>query len=160
MGECSHSTSHIIYHYVLLSPFNVWGQWLSWRNRIGGAMVSVLAFCVILRWFEHWRSQITMILVFAASPLSPHIKEYEQWMFPRNEDSVSEGSYIFTHGLLFQWASTLHIQLSVFFYYKTHIITIHLIKYKLFSLSWFCVKSSFNNMAYQRSCSLSISQFK
>jgi hypothetical protein len=31
----------------------------------------------------------------------------------RNQNNVSEWSDIFTHGLLFQWASTIKIQLSV-----------------------------------------------
>ena len=46
------------------------------------------------------------------------IKKWLAW----NEDDVSETSEISTHGLMFQWTSTIKIQISLLIYYKTDII--------------------------------------
>ena len=55
----------------------------------------------------------------------------------RNQDNVSEWGDMSIRGLLFQWTSTIKIQLSVLVYYKTNIIIISL-KINLLSLwcSW------------------------
>ena len=45
----------------------------------------------------------------------------KDWL-ARNEDNGSKWSNMSTHGLLFQWSSTIKIQLSVLVYYKTNII--------------------------------------
>jgi hypothetical protein len=59
----------------------------------------------------------------------------------RNPPRVSKWSDISTSGLLFQWASTIIIQLSILVLYKADIFIIIIISSKchLF-LSWYCWK--------------------
>ena len=59
---------------------------------------------------------------------------------------MSEGDDIFTRGLLFQWASSMHIKLSKYVYYKAAIISISS-KWNVLSL-WYsckCVHLTLNN---------------
>ena len=79
----------------------------SWRNnRTGGVMVSVLSSCVVDHGFE---------------PLSGQNKDYEINIFCfsamhaslRRKNNVSKWGDMSIRGVLFQWASTKQIQLSV-----------------------------------------------
>ena len=85
------------------------------KHRIGGVMVRVLTSSAIDRGFEP-RSGKTKdykigICCFSAKHAALRRKS-KDW-FARNQNNVSEWSDIFTRGLLFQWASTITIQLSV-----------------------------------------------
>jgi hypothetical protein len=50
-------------------------------------------------------------------------RKSKDWL-ARNQNNVSEWSDMSTRGLLFQWTSTINIQLSVLVYYKADIIII------------------------------------
>ena len=90
-----------------------------------------------------------MKLVFVASPLtSKHIalrRKSKNWL-ARNQDNVSEWSYMSTRRLLFQWANTIKIQPSVLVYDKANLIIISL-KINLFSpwCSWKIAELALNN---------------
>jgi hypothetical protein len=82
-------------------------------NRIGGVMVSMLASSVVDCRFEP-RSGKTKdytigICCFSAKHAAFRRKS-KDW-FARNQDNVSEWRDMSTRGLLFQWASTINIQL-------------------------------------------------
>ena len=64
-------------------------------------------------------------------------RKSKDWL-DRNQNNVSELSDIPTRGLLFQWASTIQIQLNMLVYYKADLITISL-KINLFS-PWYIWK--------------------
>ena len=84
-------------------------------NRVGGVMVSVLASSAIDRGFEprsgqtkHYKIGICCFSVKHAALR----RKSKDWL-SRNQNNVSEWSDMSTHGLLFQWASTIKFQLSV-----------------------------------------------
>jgi hypothetical protein len=74
-------------------------------------------------------------------------RKSKDW-FARNQVNVSEWSHMSTHGLLFQWASTIKIQLSVLVYYKADLIIISL-KINLFwpwyTCSWKIAELALHN---------------
>jgi len=78
-------------------------------------MVSVLALSVVDRGFEQQSGQTKDykigICCFSAkhAALRRKSKDWLAW----NQNNVSEWSDMFTRRLLFQWASTIKIQLSV-----------------------------------------------
>ena len=84
-------------------------------NRIGGVMVSVLSSSTVDRGFES-RSRQTKdykigICCFSAKHAALR-KKSKDWL-ARNQINVSAWSDMSNRGLLFQWASTIKIQLSV-----------------------------------------------
>ena len=85
------------------------------KNRIGGVMVSVLASSAVDLGFEPWSGQTKNykigICCFSAkhTVLWRKSKDWLAW----NQDNVSKWGDMSTHGLLFQWASTIKIQLSM-----------------------------------------------
>jgi hypothetical protein len=85
------------------------------KHRIGGVMVSVFASSTVDRGFEPRSGQTKDykigICCFSAKHAALWGKSKEWWA--RNQNNVSEWSDISTRGLLFQWASTIQIQLSV-----------------------------------------------
>ena len=95
-------------------------------NRIGGVMVSVLAFSVIDLGFEtdggHANDDTICICCFSAKNAAFEGERIKTgWLW-----GGSGGGDMETPGLLFQWASTIKIQLSVLVYYKADIIIISL----------------------------------
>jgi hypothetical protein len=68
----------------------------------------------------------------------PALRSRNKDWLARNLDYVSEWGDMSTHGLLFQWASTIKIQLSMLVWYKADLIIISL-KINLFS-PWFIGK--------------------
>ena len=67
----------------------------------------------------------TIKLVFVASPLSMlHLRRKSKDWSARNQNNVSEWSNMSTHGLLFQWATTIKIQLCMLVKYKADMIII------------------------------------
>jgi hypothetical protein len=108
-------------------------------NRIGGVMVSVLASSAVDRGFVPRSGQTKdykiCISCFSANHAGLRRKS-KDWL-ARNQDNVSEWGDMSICGLLFQWSSTMEIQLSVLDWYKEELIIISL-KIKLFSpwYSW------------------------
>ena len=82
---------------------------------IGGVMDSVFASSAVDRGFEPGRVKPkTITLVCVASPLKQVVLrgKGKDWL-ARNQNNVFEWGDKSTRGLLFQWASTIKIQLSV-----------------------------------------------
>ena len=86
-----------------------------WLDRIGGVMVIVLASSAIDCGFEPRSGQTKDyeigICCFSAKHTALRRKS-KDWL-ARNQNNVSEWSDMHTHRLLFQWVSTIKIQLSV-----------------------------------------------
>jgi hypothetical protein len=84
-------------------------------NHIGGVMVSMFASSAVDHGFEPRSGQTKDykigICCFSAKHAALRRKS-KDW-FARNRNNVSKWSDISTRGLLFQWASTIKIQLSV-----------------------------------------------
>jgi hypothetical protein len=78
-------------------------------------MVSVLVLSVVDRGFEPWSGQTKDhkigICCFSAKQAALRRKS-KDWL-AQNQNNVSEWSDMSIRGLLFQWASTIKIQLSV-----------------------------------------------
>jgi hypothetical protein len=89
-------------------------------------MVSVLPSSAVDRGFEPRSGQTKDykidICCFSAKRAALRSKS-KDWL-SRNQNNVSEWSDMFTHRLLFQWASTIQIQLSVLVYNKADLIII------------------------------------
>jgi hypothetical protein len=87
----------------------------SGTNRIGGVMVSVLVSCAVDRGFEPRSGQTKDYKIGICCLSAKHAalrRKTKDWL-AWNKNNMSEWSDTFTHGLLFQWASTKKIQLSV-----------------------------------------------
>ena len=84
------------------------------KHHIGGVMVSVLASSAIDHEFESRSGQTKdyKIGICCSAKHSALRRKSKDWL-ARNQNNVSEWSDISTRGLLFQWASTKKIQLSV-----------------------------------------------
>ena len=90
---------------------------LNW-NLIGSAMVSVLTSIVVDHWFESWSDQTKdykIGICWFPSDSSKHTplrSKSKDWL-ARNQDDVFEWGNMSNRGVLFQWASTIEIQLTV-----------------------------------------------
>jgi hypothetical protein len=84
-------------------------------NRIGGVMVNVLVSSAVDRGFESRLGQNkdykNDMCCFSAKHAS--LRRKSKYWLARNRDNMSEWGYMSIRGLLFQWASTINIQLSV-----------------------------------------------
>jgi len=89
-------------------------------------MVSVLTSnvidCGLETWFCQTKDYKIGICCFSAKQASLKSKSID-WL-GQNQGNVSLWSNMSTHRLLFQWASTTKIQLSVLVYYKVNIFII------------------------------------
>ena len=84
-------------------------------NRIGSVMVSVLVSSAIDCGFEPRSGQTKEYKIGMCCFSAKHAalrRKSKDWL-SRNQNNVSEWSDIYTRGLLFHWASTKKIQLSV-----------------------------------------------
>jgi hypothetical protein len=125
--------------------------WLPFcMNRIGGVMVIVIASSAVDRGFESRLGQpkdynIGMWCFPAKhAALRRKSKDWLDW----NQNYVSEWSDMSTRGLLFQWASTIKIQLSMLVQNKANpVIIIISLKINLFSpyYSWTIDELALNN---------------
>jgi hypothetical protein len=95
-----------------------------WYNHNRDEMVNMIALSMVDRGFEPWLSQ-TKYNNIGISCLSVK-KTALKCKNHLNVSKCSDMSDMSTHGLLFQWDSTIKIQLSVFVYYKANIIIISL----------------------------------
>ena len=117
-------------------------------NRISGVMISVLTSSVVDHGFEPRSSQTKDykigIRCFSAKHAALRRKS-KDWL-GRNQDNVSEWGDLAIRGLLFQWASTIKIQLSVLVQNKANLIIIAL-KINLFSpwYNWKIAELVLNN---------------
>jgi len=115
-------------------------------NRISGVMVILSS--VVDRVFESRPGQTKDynidICCFSANHAAFRRKS-KDW-FARNQDNVSAWGDMSIRGMLFQWASTIQIQLSVLVEYKADLIIISL-KINLFSpwYSWKIAALALNN---------------
>jgi hypothetical protein len=83
--------------------------------RIGGVMVSVLASSAADHEFEPRSDQTKDYKIGICCFYAKHTalrRKCKDWL-ARNQNNVSELSDMSTRGLLFQWTSTIKIQLSV-----------------------------------------------
>ena len=128
---------------------------LNIKNCIGVVMVSALASSAIDRRFEPWSGQTKdyKIGIFCFSVKHAALRRKSKDWSARNHNNVSEWSDMSTRGLLFQWASTIKIQLSVLIENKADLIIISLNIY-LDSpwYSWIIAELSLNNNHSPRSC--------
>jgi hypothetical protein len=78
-------------------------------------MVSVLASSVVDRGFEPWSSQAKdyKITICCFSAKQAALKRKSKDWFARDRDNVAMWGDMSTYGLLFQWTSTIKIQLRV-----------------------------------------------
>jgi hypothetical protein len=86
------------------------------KHRIGGVMVSVLASTAVDRGSEPRSGQTNDYKIGISCSSTKHAtlrRKSKDWL-ARNQNNMSEWSDISIRGLLFQWASTIQIQLSVF----------------------------------------------
>jgi hypothetical protein len=96
-------------------------------NRIGGVMVIVWS--VVDRVFESRPGQTKDYEIDICCFFANHAvfkRKSKDWL-ARNQDNVSEWGNMSIQWLLFQWASTIKIQLSVLVWYKADLIIISLL---------------------------------
>ena len=119
--------NYIVYKYSWFSKllfltimFQYLSQWfwilLHYKNRIGGVIVSVLSLSVVDRGFEPRSAQIKdyEIGICCFSTKYAALRRKSKDWLAQNQNNVSKGSDMSTYELLFQWARTIKIQLSVF----------------------------------------------
>ena len=123
-------------------------------NRIGGVMVGIhnsngVNFGLEPRWGQ--TKDYTISYISAKDALLR--SKTKDWL-ARNQRNMFEWGNKSIRGLLFQWASTIQIQLSVFVHYKANIILISIISSKCNSFSlWY--SWSIANLALNTNHSLS-----
>ena len=109
----------VFYHSIKVSPIFIYSI-----NRIGGVMDSVLVSSAVDRVFEPQLGQTKDykidICCFSAEHAAIRRKS-KDWL-AQNQDNVSDWCDISIHGLLFQWASTINIQLSMSVQNKANLI--------------------------------------
>jgi hypothetical protein len=95
-------------------------------NRIGDAMVSVFASSAVDRGLEYRCGQTkdNKIGICCFSAKHAALRRKRQDWLARNQDNVSESGDRSIRGLLFQWTSTIQIQLSVLVWYKAGIVIV------------------------------------
>jgi hypothetical protein len=89
-------------------------RWWWGDNHISCVMVSVLALSAVDHVFKLWTGLTTDYKIDFCCFSTKHTalrSKSKDWL-ARNHDNVYEWSDISTHGLLFQWSSTLKIQLK------------------------------------------------
>ena len=112
-------------------------------------MVIVLASSAVNREFEPWSGQANdyKIGMYCFSANHTALRRNSKDWFARNQVNVSEWGGISIRGLLFQWSSTIKIQLSMLVQYKAD-LTIISLKINLFLpwYSWKIVELALNNI--------------
>ena len=95
-------------------------------NRIGGVMVSVFTTNAVSRAFEPLSGQSKDYKIGICCWSAKHTASSRKSknLLARNEDNVSYWIDKFLRGLLFQWASTMKVQLSVLVEYKANVFII------------------------------------
>jgi hypothetical protein len=107
-------------------------------------MVSMLASSAVDCGFEPWLGKTKDYKIGICCFSTKHTvlrRKSKDWL-ARNQNNVSEWGSMSIRGLLFQWASTMKIQLSVLVQYKVDFIIISL---KINSPSWKIADLALNN---------------
>jgi hypothetical protein len=117
-------------------------------NCIDGVMGSVLASSAVYRGFEPRSGQTKDYKIGICCFSTKHAalrSKSKEWL-ARDQNNVSEWSDMSVHGLLFRWATTIRVQLSVLVYNKANLIIISL-NINLFSpcYSWKNPELALNN---------------
>jgi hypothetical protein len=107
---------YLQYRVLLENKFSKLNElFCNYKYRIGGVMVSMLGLSAVDREFEprsgHTKDFKIDMCCFSAKHTTLRRKNTD-WL-ARNQNDVSEWSDMSTPGLLFQWATTIKIQLSV-----------------------------------------------
>ena len=117
-------------------------------HRWCNSYISVLATSAVDRGFESRSGQTKdyEIGICCFSARHAALKRKKKKWLAQNQNTVSEWGHMSTRGLLFEWASTIKIQLCVLVMYRVDIIIISL-KIKLFLpwYSWTIAELSFSN---------------
>jgi hypothetical protein len=100
-------------HHLCQYISNIW-VWSIYAYRIGGVMISVLDSSAVDRGFESQSGQTKdyKISIWCCSAKHAAIRRKSKDWSARNQNNVSEWSDTSTRGMLFQWASTIKIQLT------------------------------------------------
>ena len=99
------------YHCKISDNYHCW----SFDYLQTGIMVSMLTLSVVNRGFQPWLGQAkdyTIGICCFSSKYAALRRKSIDWL-ALNRDNISEWGDMCIHGLLFQWASTIKIQLSV-----------------------------------------------
>ena len=85
------------------------------KKCIGGVIVSVLASSAVDYGFESWSGQTNDygIGICCFSTKHAALRRKNKGWLAGNQDNVAEWGNMLIHELLFQWASTIKIQLSM-----------------------------------------------
>jgi hypothetical protein len=109
-------------------------------------MASVLASSAVDHGFELWLAQTKdyEIGICCFSAKHPALRRKNKYWLARNRDNVSECGDMSIGGLLFQWASTIKIQISML--YKVNLIIVSM-KINLISpwYTWKIAELALNN---------------
>jgi hypothetical protein len=143
-----------LYLFITCSVCTVLTVVLIVPNRIGGVMVGIHSSNVVDRGFEpRWGQTKDYKICYFSAKDALLRRKTKDWL-GRNQYNMFEWGNKSIRGLLFQWASTIKIQLSVFVHYKTNIILISIISSKCNSFSsWY--SWSIANLALNTNHSLS-----
>jgi hypothetical protein len=104
-------------------------------------VISVIASSAVYRGFEPRSDQTKDYKIGICSFSAKHTalrRKSKDWL-ARNQNNVSEWSGMSIRGLMFQWSSTIKIQLIVLIWSKTDLIIIISLKMNLF-LPWYSWK--------------------
>ena len=121
---------------LTVSLYSVYAHWqftlsvCSLTKHICGVMVSMLALSAVDCVFESWSGQTKNYKIGICCFSTKHAafrRKSKDWL-DQNQDNVSESGNMSIRRLLFQWTSTIKIQLSVLVYYKADLIIIILLK--------------------------------
>ena len=102
----------------------------TWRPDCVCVVIDSVVISSVVSWVSR-SNQVkpkTIKLVLATCHLRYMTRSKSKDCLTQNQDNVSKWSDIFTHGLLFQSASTVKIQLSLLVEYKADIIIVSSIK--------------------------------
>ena len=108
-------------------------------------MVNLISLSVVDRGFKPRTDQSKDCDSWCFSAKHAALRRKSKDWVAENQDIVSEWGDMSIHGLLFQWASTIKIQLSMLVYYKADLIIS--LKINLFSpsYSWKIAELTLNN---------------
>jgi hypothetical protein len=106
LAICAHDVS---FYVSLVCFFFINLDW----NRVGGVMVSVLASTDFgWSWVRARSDQTKDYTIGICCFSAKHAAKSKYWL-PRNQNNVYEWGDMSIRGLLFQWASTIKIQLNI-----------------------------------------------
>ena len=127
------------YWYLAFYILGVYNDILALLNRIGGVMASMLASSAVYHGFEPQSGQTKDYQIGICCFSIKHAALRRKSWLVQNQDNVYEWSDMSIRGLLFQWAITIKIKLSMLVLYKADLVIS--LKINLF-LPWYSWKIS------------------